>query len=267
MEALFKKGAAHKGMPSASGLKSSMMLAARASGEMSPKSAGAFDMARAAKLVSGDAWDSLNKAIAANDTEGALSILTQGEMHVNAQNDDGKTPLMLAVSNGNHSLTQELIHRGASVQIKDRQGLTAFDMAIPGSCSAAERDASLVTPVAPLPPEVLQAITGALYACARSRPTDKTPCQYVAEYLRECSANRFANPTMKLPGKDLVDQGDDVEKPLGVSSNELNIALEFFRKFDVDNTGTLEVRSACKVATELNLCAGGGDCAPGSPDG
>ena len=72
---------------------------------------------------------------------------------------------------------------------------------------------------------------------------------------------------MKLPGKDLVDQGDDVEKPLGVSSNELNIALEFFRKFDVDNTGTLEVRSACKVATELNLCAGGGDCAPGSPDG
>eukprot|EP00656_Telonema_subtile_P055055 TRINITY_DN8407_c0_g1_i1.p1 TRINITY_DN8407_c0_g1~~TRINITY_DN8407_c0_g1_i1.p1 ORF type:complete len:422 (-),score=103.64 TRINITY_DN8407_c0_g1_i1:79-1344(-) len=237
-------------------MKSAMMLAARQ--EMDPKPA-KFNMARAATLVAGDSWESLDKAIRSHDVEGTIGILTASGMSVNAQDADGKTPLMLAVEHGDHAITHELVNRGASIEIQDKHGRTAFDFALPGATTATERDSHLnaAPSTSSVPPQVLAAMTQALYACARNRPTDQTPCQFMAEYLREYNSSRYPIAGMKLPGKELLETEAGVEKPLGVSSNEMNIALEFFRKFDVDNTGTLEVEESVLLVMRMaNQIAG-----------
>jgi len=231
-------------------MKSAMMFAARQ--EMGHKST-KFDVARAAAVIGTDHWDSLKKAIMNHDVQVALGIFTVSGMSINAQDADGKTALMHAVEVGNHAMTQELVNRGASIDIQDAAGRTAFDFALPGATTTAERDAHMESSRhASVPPQVLVAMTQALYACARNRPTDETPCQFVAKYLREYNASRFPVTGLLLPHKDLASSDEAaMHKPLGVSSNELNIALEYFRKFDVDNTGTLEVEECVLLVMRM----------------
>jgi len=192
--------------------------------------------------------DSLRDAIAAKDVDCALAILTAPGVSLNLQDPTGKTPLMFAVEHGDHAMVEALVSRGARVDVQDNDGRSAFDFAMPGDTTTAERNTLRAPSVSP---EVLTAMTQGLYACARNRPTDQTPCQFLAGYLREFNATRYPPLGMKLPHADLVDHGDNMPKPLGVSSNELNIALEFFHRFDIDNTGTLEIEEAVLLVMRM----------------
>ena len=196
--------------------------------------------------------DELRDAIAAKDVDCALAILTAPGVSLNLQDPTGKTPLMFAVEHGDHAMVEALVSRGARVDVQDNDGRSAFDFAMPGDTTTAERNTLRAPSVSP---EVLTAMTQGLYACARNRPTDQTPCQFLAGYLREFNATRYPPLGMKLPHADLVDHGDNMPKPLGVSSNELNIALEFFHRFDIDNTGTLEVVRA--VQSHVHMLSAG----------
>lgn len=55
----------------------------------------------------------------------------------NAQNEDGKTPLMAVADGGNARLVKLLLEKGASVDVKDKDGMTAL-------MYAARRDAECV---------------------------------------------------------------------------------------------------------------------------
>lgn len=227
-----------------------MKLAARQ--EMQDPAPEKFDVFRASANLGADNWASLRKAAENKDTDAALGIIEAGGMGVNAQDPTGKTPLMIAVEHGNHAMVEALVSRGATVDIQDDDGRTAFDFAMPGATTTGERDAMAEGPRAScMSAEILTAMTQGLYAVARNRPTDQTPCQFLAEYLREFNASKHPPLGMKLPHADLVDYGDNTVKPLGVSSNELNIALEFFSKFDVDQTGTLEIEEVVLLVMRI----------------
>jgi ankyrin repeat protein len=48
---------------------------------------------------------------------------------LNAKNHEGKTPLLLAIENGNSEFVQRLIRQGADVQLGDNNGVTPAHLA------------------------------------------------------------------------------------------------------------------------------------------
>src|SRR5205823_4631616 len=61
---------------------------------------------------------------------GAAAELCRWGANVNAVNDRGETPLMLAVENGDAATVSLLLTRGAKAGSKDRTGRTALDRCI-----------------------------------------------------------------------------------------------------------------------------------------
>jgi len=140
-------------------------------------------------------------------------------------------------------------------------GLTAFDYMMTGAAvdrtkpAKDERDTAAASEEVAryVRAEILPLVNQALYACARSKPADKSPCTFVAEYLLEHHAAYQPQPNMMLPHGDLVFESTDenITKPLGVSSLEAMIALELFRKFDVDRNEVLEVEQLTLVLLRM----------------
>ena len=62
------------------------------------------------------------------DLEGIKDLLAKGA-DVNAKDDDGGTPLLIAVTLGNKEIAELLIANGADVNVKDKHGGTPLDWA------------------------------------------------------------------------------------------------------------------------------------------
>ena len=74
------------------------------------------------------------------NTEITQWLLEKG-LSVNAQNNDGRTPLMNAAFNGNATMVQWLINQGADVNIKNNDGKTAIEEAKKMQALAPEKKA------------------------------------------------------------------------------------------------------------------------------
>jgi len=100
--------------------------------------------------------------------------------------------------------------------------------------------------------EILPLVNSALYACGRARPAEQSPCAFVAEYLLEHHSAYQPPPNMKLPYEHLIpDDKQEWDKPLGVSESEVMTTLQFFKKYDIDGNGSLEIEQLTLVILRM----------------
>ncbi|CAG0889491.1 unnamed protein product [Darwinula stevensoni] len=71
----------------------------------------------------------LLKSVEDNDEQGTSELLDRG-VEVNSVDVYGWTPLMLAAFHGHHELTKCLVKRGANISLRNKNGLSAFDLAL-----------------------------------------------------------------------------------------------------------------------------------------
>lgn len=60
----------------------------------------------------------------------AINAFIDGGINPNAQNEDGRTPLISAAARGDHGIVSLLVQRGADINVKDKKGYTALFHAI-----------------------------------------------------------------------------------------------------------------------------------------
>ena len=72
----------------------------------------------------------LHEAVLSNDIQCVLSLLEKPEARINAQDEQGRTPLHLAVEQGCAQIVIELLKCHASFSIRDCNGETAFHYAL-----------------------------------------------------------------------------------------------------------------------------------------
>lgn len=77
-------------------------------------------------LIDKDKNTALHFAIIQKNYE-AIKLLVENGFEIDAQNADGRTPLMQAALSGDERLTEFLLESGADLQKKDRTGKTAVD--------------------------------------------------------------------------------------------------------------------------------------------
>jgi ankyrin repeat protein len=83
--------------------------------------------ARADMALFGAYWNNVARAAAANDATKVRQLV--GEQSPNQVDDDGRSGLQIAATNGNQQIAAILIKAGASLDQKDRLGNTALHLA------------------------------------------------------------------------------------------------------------------------------------------
>jgi ankyrin repeat protein len=72
----------------------------------------------------------LKRAIEGHHPEAAIAMIESGKADINAKDREGKTPLIVAVSNAEQAIAEALIAKGADVKAKDNYDRTALHAAI-----------------------------------------------------------------------------------------------------------------------------------------
>jgi len=229
-----------------------MMAAAKAEQEKEPTKTSVL---RAASSLGKDDKETLSNSVKNGDWEVAKGVI-EGGLNPNTKLDEeGRTALMLAVEYSDATMTDTLFDLGASVDVQDSDGRNAFDYCMgQGGETKQHHDtvASAEEVARYVRTEILPLVESALYACARTRPQDKSPCHFVAEYLLEHHSAYKPAPNMMLPWHEMMqEEEEEVSKPLGVSSTEMMIALEMFKKYDVDKNLELEIEQLTLVVLRM----------------
>jgi len=74
-------------------------------------------------------WTPLHYASSRGHLEVAQYLLANGSI-VNSMSPGNTTPLMMAVQSGNEQLVKLLLDKGADIQLRNANGLTAIDIAV-----------------------------------------------------------------------------------------------------------------------------------------
>lgn len=72
----------------------------------------------------------LKRAIEGHHAEAAKVIIDSGKADLNAKDPEGKTPLIVALNNGEREIAEALIAKGADVKAKDKNDVTALHSAL-----------------------------------------------------------------------------------------------------------------------------------------
>lgn len=75
-------------------------------------------------------WTALHSAVSGGHTDLAEWLIVIKSLDVNAQDEDGETPLMYATRHTDMQLIKLLLAKGADVNLKDNDGQTAYDWAV-----------------------------------------------------------------------------------------------------------------------------------------
>ncbi len=70
----------------------------------------------------------LHKAVLINDAD-IVQMLAELEANIDVQDINGSTPLMMAVTNRNYFLVKDLLDFNANTELKNKKGLSAYDIA------------------------------------------------------------------------------------------------------------------------------------------
>lgn len=81
----------------------------------------------------------LHQALVAGNSRAAQALIDSGNVPLDAQDDVGRTALMLAVAQGFNGVAKRLLEKGARIHLKEDNGKTALDIAI-GSENAEGRN-------------------------------------------------------------------------------------------------------------------------------